>query len=101
MHALEHCITIWESVREQSIEAYKACGALRVMVDKLRVHQTQKSQPPSLASFAGRSGQNFGMFANGNVADVNADDLPPEQSRCHDIGHAIIRWRISWPRALV
>lgn len=89
MRAVEHCITIWESVREQSMEAYKASIGLRVMVEKLKVHQVAQTQPPTIASFQGRPG-NFGtfpgMFPNGHVSDVNADDLPPEQSAAMTLG---------------
>lgn len=91
MQAVEHCITIWEGVRDQSIEAYKGSVALRVMVEKLKAHQThQRPMPPS--SYTQQTPQypqrsvSFGMFPNGSVSDVNTDDLPPEQSAAMTLG---------------
>ncbi|KAF2172528.1 hypothetical protein M409DRAFT_63187 [Zasmidium cellare ATCC 36951] len=90
MQSVEHCITIWESVRDQSMEAYKASTALRVMIEKLKAHQERQRNDPGYAqqaanSYPGRA-PNFGMFPNGNVADVNTDDLPPEQSAAMTLG---------------
>lgn len=91
MQAVEHCITIWEGVRDQSMEAYKASVALRVMVEKLKTHQErqrsglQYAQPAQQLPYPQRT-QNFGMFPNGIVADVNTDDLPPEQSAAMTLG---------------
>lgn len=90
MQAVEHCIIIWESVRDQSMEAYKASVTLRVMVEKLKAHQGgQKAPTPYPQQQPGLSYQrapNFGMFPNGNVSDVNTDDLPPEQSAAMTLG---------------
>ena len=86
LQAVEHCITIWVSVREQSMEAYKASMALKVMFDKLKAHQAQQKvvQPQGYGQVRGHP--NFGVFPNGNVADVNTDDLPPEQSAAMTLG---------------
>ena len=95
LNAVEHCITIWESVREQSMEAYKASHALRVMVDKLKAHQAQQEtlrQMPSQQSSQSGTGlqyrghPTFGMIPNGTFGDVNPDDLPPEQSAAMTLG---------------
>lgn len=99
MRAVEHCITIWESVREQSMEAYKASITLRVMVEKLKAHQRAMQNQAGYAAGAPASGNaqlngvfsrgpNFVAFPNGNVmgGDVNADDLPPEQSAAMTLG---------------
>lgn len=97
LRAVEHCITIWEDVREQSMEAYKASITLRVMVEKLKRHQAQQqnspsgadtlSRPPNAASMiSARKGPNFGVFPNGTVGDMNTDDLPPEQSAAMTLG---------------
>ena len=100
IQAVEQCILIWDSVKEFSMEAYKASTALRVMLDKLKAHfsqqnrvpnpaqqqqqQQQQQQPaPSLNGPGYRAG--FGTFPNGNVSDLN-DDLPPEQSAAMTLG---------------
>lgn len=92
LRAVEHCLTIWESVRENSMEAFKASAVMRVMIDKLKAHREQQRyarQLPGaqreaaelLRSFPRRGHPTFGAFANGGFSDVNADDdLPPEQS---------------------
>jgi hypothetical protein len=104
MQAVGHCITIWESVRDQSMEAFKASSALRVMMEKLKAHTEKhkklphqgtgmsynsapQQQQPHMSSnpYAQRT-PNYGMFPNGHVADVNTDDLPPEQSAAMTLG---------------
>ncbi|KAK6440999.1 hypothetical protein LTR95_002782 [Oleoguttula sp. CCFEE 5521] len=100
MRAVEHCITIWESVREQSMEAYKASVALRVMVDKLKHLQLLQTQQISSAAVATTGlldhhgvpnhnvsrGAVYGLFPNGSAAGMGADDLPPEQSAAMTLG---------------
>ena len=94
MQAVEHCIIIWESVRDQSMEAYKASNALKVMVDKLKTHQERQRSMPGYApatqqtqpQTAARPGGGFGMFPNGNVNVTDTDDLPPEQSAAMTLG---------------
>jgi len=107
MRALEHCITIWESVREDSMEAYKASIGLRVMVDKLIAHranmqqlqlQLQKQQHQQAAANLNPSHQRYnnqssapgyGIFPGGTMADfdkANDDDMPPEQSAAMTLG---------------
>jgi hypothetical protein len=100
MRALEHCITIWESVREDSMEAYKASHGLRVMVDKLKAHQAQmqllrqQQQQGSMATnqpqqrYPPISAPGFGMFPGGTISDFGKtdDDLPPEQSAAMTLG---------------
>ncbi|KAH9814276.1 Zn(II)2Cys6 transcription factor-like protein [Teratosphaeria destructans] len=90
LRAVEHCITIWEAVREQSMEAYKASIALRVMVEKLKAHQ--RAMQTQQASFSvpnarqyGRT-PHFGAFPTSSVGDMNTDDLPPEQSAAMTLG---------------
>ena len=92
--AVEHCITIWDAVREQSMEAYKASVALRVMFEKLKAHQSQqatlKQLPPNQqaqgANQIPRGHPRFGAFPNGVFQDVGPDDLPPEQSAAMTLG---------------
>jgi hypothetical protein len=105
MRALEHCITIWESVREDSMEAYKAAVGLRVMVDKLIAHranmqqlqlqlqqQQQSTANPSLSHQRYNhpsSAPGYGIFPGGTMADFNKsndDDMPPEQSAAMTLG---------------
>jgi hypothetical protein len=107
MRALEHCITIWESVREDSMEAYKASIGLRVMVDKLIAHranmqqlqlQLQQQQHQQAAANPNPSHQRYnnqssapgyGIFPGGTMADfdkANDDDMPPEQSAAMTLG---------------
>lgn len=73
------------------MEAYKASAIMRVMVDKLKAHreqqryieqlpETQREAAQRLQNFKGRGHPMFGFFANGSYTNVNADDLPPEQS---------------------
>lgn len=98
LRAVEHCITIWEAVREESMEAFKASVALRVMFDKLKAHQAEQAALRNLPqsgqtsrSWASPTGQrrgypNFGAFPNGGMSDLNTDDLPPEQSAAMTLG---------------
>jgi hypothetical protein len=102
MRALEHCITIWESVREDSMEAYKASHGLRVMVDKLKAHQAQmqllrqqqQQQQGAIPTNQAQqryppiSAPGFGMFPGGTISDFGKtdDDLPPEQSAAMTLG---------------
>lgn len=97
LSAVEHCITIWDAVREASMEAFKASAALRVMVDKLKAHQehqrliqqlpeSQREAAQRLQNFPRRGHPTFGAFPNGNFADINPDDLPPEQSAAMTLG---------------
>lgn len=92
MQAVEHCIVIWEGVRDQSMEAYKGSVALRVMVEKLKAHQSQRAAPAypqsqQAQTYSQRSAAiNYGMFPNGNVADIDTDNLPPEQSAAMTLG---------------
>ena len=97
LSAVEHCITIWDAVREHSMEAYKASATLRVMVDKLKAHREQwkimQQLPESqmeaaqhLENFKGRGYPNFGIFPNNTFQDINTDNLPPEQSAAMTLG---------------
>lgn len=102
MKAVEHCISIWESLGGQSTEAYKASLSLRVMVDKLKAHRVQQgkgrvmdaqvlqqySHTTPSSTFSAKRNPTFGIFPNGlmNVSDVHADDLPPEQSAAMTLG---------------
>ena len=91
MHAVEQCIMIWDSVKEISMEAYKASIALRVMLDKLKAMFSQPSRMHNV-QVAGQSVSNptfrpsFGAFPNGNISDLQTDDLPPEQSAAMTLG---------------
>ncbi|EGP92110.1 fungal specific transcription factor [Zymoseptoria tritici IPO323] len=92
MQAVEHCISIWESVRNESIEAYKASSALRVMVEKLKAHtdwqKTQTRQPHQVQDKPAYPSRipSYNMYTSGNIPDTNTDDLPPEQSAAMTLG---------------
>lgn len=94
LKAVEHCITIWDAVREQSMEAYKASVSLRVMFEKLKAHQSQQAmlkqlppdQQPQGTNKIPRGHPRFGAFPNGIFQDVAPDDLPPEQSAAMTLG---------------
>lgn len=100
MRALDHCITIWESVRGDSMEAYKASVGLRVMVEKLKAHQScmqqqrqQQQQNPATSNqaqqpYASRPAPGFGLFPGGTISEFSKadDDLPPEQSAAMTLG---------------
>ncbi|KAI9719133.1 MAG: hypothetical protein M1828_006315 [Chrysothrix sp. TS-e1954] len=49
---LERSLSIWESMRDQSMEAFKATTILQVMLTKLRNHQALRQQLSSNFSFA-------------------------------------------------
>ena len=95
MNAIRHCIDIWDGLRDESIEAYKASTTLRVTFEKLMaqqfsmfgIHQTQPQAPRMQApqQFVQRP-PNFGMFPNGNVADVVDEEVPPEHSAAMTLG---------------
>lgn len=102
MQAVGRCITIWESVRDQSMEAFKASNMLRVMMAKLKAHtekhmklKSESGGPPYASTTPLQQQQvptypqraaSYGMFPNGTVANVNPDDLPPEQSAAMTLG---------------
>lgn len=93
MAAVERCIGIWESVREDSMEAYKASIGLRVMVDKLKARQASRQQQQGNVSNSTQQRSppqalGFGMFPGGNMADFGKtdDDLAPEQSAAMTLG---------------
>ncbi|KXL47363.1 hypothetical protein M433DRAFT_82246 [Acidomyces richmondensis BFW] len=89
LRAVENCIVIWESVREQSMEAYKASISLRVMVEKLKAHQRMMQQLQHTSGVMTHPyvrSPNFGVFPNGNVAGMDNDELPPEQSAAMTLG---------------
>lgn len=90
MGALRHCIGIWDGLRDQSMEAYKASTTLRIMLEKLLAQQyalgnvqAPRMQPPQ--QFPSRS-STFGVFPNGNVADVAEEEVPPEHSAAMTLG---------------
>lgn len=42
--AIEQSLSIWDTLRDQSMEAFKACGILNTMLAKLRAHEAQLRQ---------------------------------------------------------
>ncbi|KAB8356457.1 hypothetical protein FH972_024040 [Carpinus fangiana] len=62
--ALERAVTIWEALKDQSMEAYKASAVLRVMIEKLKNHAALRAQLSNNFSFQ-RSGG--GVAPDGNV----------------------------------
>lgn len=89
MTAIEHCVSIWESLQGLSMEAFKAAETLKVMLEKLKAHQTRQSmvrQGAVSSSSYYPQGPKFGVFPNGNVnlePDANED---PEQSAAMTLG---------------
>lgn len=115
MQAVAHCITIWESVRDHSMEAFKASTTLRVMMEKLKAHtekhkkmnrensagsytsngsqqQQQQSQHGGLSNAYPQRAPNYSMYGSTNNNSnhgqdvINTDDLPPEQSAAMTLG---------------
>ncbi|TKA82612.1 hypothetical protein B0A55_01381 [Friedmanniomyces simplex] len=103
LRAVDYCITIWESLQGQSMEAYKASRTLRVMAEKIRGHQRimqtmgspgqaqQRAGAPVAGQmlpgpYKGHKGPGFGVFPNGGLGDFREDDLPPEQSAAMTLG---------------
>ncbi|KAL1302497.1 hypothetical protein AAFC00_002887 [Neodothiora populina] len=96
MNALNHCIGIWDSLRDQSMEAYKASTTLRVMLEKLVAQQHAMSgglqQPQQVprahmtSAYPALRQGGYGVFPNGQVADVVEDEVPPEHSAAMTLG---------------
>ncbi|KAK5694249.1 hypothetical protein LTR97_009871 [Elasticomyces elasticus] len=102
LRAVDYCITIWDSLKGQSMEAYKASVTLRVMAEKLKDHQRimrtlgspGQGQPqsgvPAVQALPNQykttQGPKYGIFANGEVAGFQEDDMPPEQSAALTLG---------------
>jgi len=95
MNALRHCVGIWESQRDQSMEAYKASAMLKVMVEKLMACQARSSSNDNTYNAYGNSStqlqsvsqakRNFNsIFSNGQVNMT--EDLAPEQSAAMTLG---------------
>lgn len=98
LRAVEHCITIWETVRDSSIEAYKGSAALRVIVEKLRLHQERQQQlqqqqqqqqqfqqsqqqQPQQQNFGPRASSGFMTGTNGNsAASFSSSSVSPSAS---------------------
>ncbi|GAB7357265.1 hypothetical protein MBLNU459_g8238t1 [Dothideomycetes sp. NU459] len=88
MNAIRHCIGIWDSLRDQSMEAYKASTTLRVMLEKLLVHQAMHSNSQALRGSAVPYAPRppYGMLPNGLMEDVADDEVPPEHSAAMTLG---------------
>ncbi|KAI5275446.1 hypothetical protein E4T47_01551 [Aureobasidium subglaciale] len=91
--SLQHCASIWESLRDKSMEAYKASTQLRVMLGKIRAQEQQQTvmtggreQQLRSASQYGMRGQSFGSFTSGQVSDIVDDEVPPEHSAAMTLG---------------
>lgn len=89
MNAIRHCIGIWDSLRDQSMEAYKASTTLRVMLEKLLAHQAMHSGGHqalrgNAMPYSARGP--FGVFPNGVIADVADEEVPPEHSAAMTLG---------------
>ncbi|KAF2836248.1 hypothetical protein M501DRAFT_902265, partial [Patellaria atrata CBS 101060] len=48
--AIEHALSIWDSLREHSMEAYKAHATLSVMINKLKTHQARRQAQQNFAA---------------------------------------------------
>ena len=76
--AIEHAVGVWESLRDQSMEAFKASSILKVMLDKLKNHSTLHSQLSKNFSFVSNPAQN-GVAPDGALA-------APEHSAAMTLG---------------
>jgi hypothetical protein len=89
--ALQHCAQIWESLRDKSMEAYKASTQLRVMLDKLRAQQHQQTamiggREQTMRNPYSMRGHSYGAYPNGHVTDIVDDEVPPEHSAAMTLG---------------
>ncbi|KAH0349039.1 hypothetical protein KCU83_g5628, partial [Aureobasidium melanogenum] len=91
--ALQHCASIWESLRDKSMEAYKASTQLRVMLGKLKAQEQQQTsmvggreQQMRGTNQYGMRNHSFGAFPNGQVSDLVEDEVPPEHSAAMTLG---------------
>jgi len=77
MTALEGSLKIWEGLRDQSMEAYKAHGTLSVMIDKIKRHRAMR-----------QAQQSFAAAAAAYPASTNTDDanVAPEHSAAMTLG---------------
>ena len=73
--AIERAVLIWETLKDQSMEAYKASAVLKVMLDKLKNHQVLRQQLHNNFSFSSSAN---GVAADGHVA--------PEHSAAMTLG---------------
>jgi hypothetical protein len=108
LRAVEHCIVIWDSVRDSSMEAYKGAHALRIMVERIRPINQAASAPNELNGPAHINNIINNPQANGNnnnpllpnlystpmsnyapgisPTGLKIDDLAPEQSAAMTLG---------------
>jgi len=70
--AIERTVQIWSSLRDQSLEAYKASTVLRIMLEKLRDHQELRQQLQKNFSFTTRRD---GVAPDGLVASERSAAL--------------------------
>ncbi|KAI9838669.1 MAG: hypothetical protein M1819_004983 [Sarea resinae] len=82
IQALETSKEIWESLKDQAMEAYKASALLNLMLEKLRRHRCgqQSAQYSSMSS-----GTNSGGLS-GAVSPFPQDDSKPEHSAAMTLG---------------
>ncbi|KAF1992058.1 hypothetical protein K402DRAFT_78111 [Aulographum hederae CBS 113979] len=80
--AIETSTRIWESLRDQSMEAFKAYGTLTAMLNKLKEHdamrQQQQKYAAAAAAFPATVNNGAGMAEDGTVA--------PEHSAAMTLG---------------
>lgn len=72
--ALERAVGIWEGLRDNSMEAYKAHATLNVMINKLKSHQTMRQAQQGFAA---------GFPTTGSMDDPN---VAPEHSAAMTLG---------------
>lgn len=87
--AVEHCIAIWETLREVSMEAYKASSMLKILLEKIKRAFAQVGETDSSAQVAGpqRDVPGYGFMPYKQMPDFGkTDDLPPEQSAAMTLG---------------
>ena len=75
LSAIERAVPIWDSLRDQSMEAYKASAQLQVMLNKLKSHSALRQQMSN----------NFSFVPTGNGVAVDAQ-VAPEHSAAMTLG---------------
>jgi len=74
-NAISRAVQTWESLKDQSLEAYKASSILKVMLDKLKDHQALRQQLQNNFAYTSR---NDGLPPDGLVASEHSAALTLE-----------------------
>ncbi|QIW98198.1 hypothetical protein AMS68_003716 [Peltaster fructicola] len=85
--AVDHCIAIWETIKDASMEAYKASSMLKILLEKIKRAFTQvdDSQAQQTAS-QDNSSSGWGILPFQRSLITRSEDLAPEQSAAMTLG---------------